>query len=104
MTKNILVAVVAIGLAGAVACGQSSFDTSPDAQTGEKPLGSYFATDIDTVSMTNGNLHLSIPLVNLPGREVPLRLSMDYNSKFFEPRYMPVQGGGTGFSYDFLGW
>ena len=55
-------------------------------QTGERPLGSYFATDIDTVSMTNGNLHLSMPLFNLPGREVSFRLAMDYNSKFLEPR------------------
>ncbi len=104
MTKNILVAVVAIGLAGAVAFGQSSFDMSPDTQTGEKPLGSYFATDIDTVSMTNGNLHLNIPLFNLPGREVPLRLSMNYNSRFFEQRTFTAAGGSGQTVWDFLGW
>ena len=69
MKKKILLALMGIGIAVIPGFAQSSFDTSPDAQTGEKPLGSYFATDIDTVSMTNGNLHLSIPLVNLPGRE-----------------------------------
>ena len=67
-------------------------------------MGSYFATDIDTVSMSNGNLHLSIPLINLPGRELPLRLSMDYNSKFFESRQIPAAGGGTTTTYDFMGW
>src|SRR5206468_12512022 len=78
VTRNILAAVVVIGLAGSLGFAQSSFDTSPETQGGEKPLGSYFATDIDTVSMSNGTLRLSIPLINLPGRELPLRPAMDY--------------------------
>ena len=99
MKKTILLALIGICSIVTVALGQSSFDMSPGAETGEKVLGSYFSTDIDTVSMSNGNLHLSIPLINLSGREVPLRLSMDYNSKFFEQRTY-----GLSVTYDFLGW
>src|SRR5712691_2637846 len=95
MKTNIVVALVAIGLSVSSLSAQSSFNTSPDGETGEKPLGSYFSTDIDTVSMTNGNLHVSIPLFNVPGRELPLRLSMDYNSRFVEGRQVPGPGGST---------
>ena len=96
MKRGVLLLLMQFAVPLTSAWGQSSFDMSPDAQTGEHVLGSYFATDIDTVSMTNGNLHLNIPLFDLPGREVPLRLSMSYNSKFFEPRsvwtgYCPYQ-------------
>jgi hypothetical protein len=45
---------------------QTQYDTSPGAQTGVQLFGSYFATDIDSVSNFNGNLHLSIPLFSLP--------------------------------------
>src|SRR6266853_725078 len=89
----------------ATAFGQSSFDTSPGGETGDKVLGSYFATDTDTVSMKNGNLHLTIPpLFSLSGREMPVGLWMDYNSKFFEPRRVPKAGGGTTTTWDFPYW
>src|SRR5438874_2240781 len=58
-------------------------------ETGEHPLGTYFKTDIDSVSLTNGNLHLHIPLFSLPGRELPVTVAMDYDSQFFELRYLP---------------
>ena len=104
MKTNILFALFGTLLATSVVLGQSSFDTSPDTQTGERVLGSYFATDIATISLTNGNLHLDIPLFNLPGRELPARLSMDYNSKFFQQRTIAGAGGTPTTTADFLGW
>ncbi len=55
-------------------------------QFGQPVLGSYFSTDVDTVNLTSFNLHINIPLFSLPGRELPLNLSMDYNSQFLEQR------------------
>jgi RHS repeat-associated protein len=55
-------------------------------ETGEKILGTYFATDIDSVSLTNGNLHLRIPIFSLPGREIPAALGVEYDSQAYEVR------------------
>lgn len=84
--------------------GQSSYDTSPSGQTGGRVLGSYFSSDIDSVSLTNGNLHLNIPLFSLPGREFPLRLNLDYNSQFFEQRTVIDPDGVPQQIMEFLGW
>ena len=87
-------------LLGKSAFGQNNYN-SPE--TGEKVLGSYFKTDIDNIDLQNGNLHLRIPLFSLPGREVPLSLNMDYNSRFVESRELYV--GGQWVTYkDFYGW
>jgi YD repeat-containing protein len=97
-----LLALIMICLA-TQAFGQSGFDTSQGGETGEKVLGSYFSTDIDSVSMTNGNLHVNIPVYSLPGREVPMRLAMDYNSRFFQSR--PIAGTDpVQVTWDFMGW
>ncbi len=104
MKISVVIAVLGTLLGLSTAFGQSSWDSSPDSQTGEKVLGSYFATDIDTVSMTDGNLHLQIPVFSLPGRETPLSWSMDYNSKLFQQRTITGAGGGTSTVWDFLGW
>src|SRR5438105_5985574 len=84
------------------AVGQTTY-TSPD--TGERPLGTYSFGNMDSVSLTNGNLHLRIPVYSLPGRELPRQLTMDYNSQFLE--YVtgydefgqPITPG-----WEFLGW
>ena len=56
------------------ASAQTSYDTSPGAQTGQQIYGSYFGSDIDSIGLFNGNLNLNISLVSLPGRELPMRL------------------------------
>ncbi len=83
------------------AFAQATYD-SPD--TGTKLLGTYFATDIDTVSMTNGNLHVAIPVFSLPGRELPLTLTLTYDSQFYEWRNFYDPLGNPYSTYEFMGW
>lgn len=104
MKVRIIATLLGILCGSAHLCAQVSFDTSEAGQTGEKVLGSYFSTDIDSVSMMNGNLHLSIPLFNLPGRELPLRLNWDYNSRFVEMRTIYPEVGDPFSVWEFLGW
>src|SRR5438876_6228784 len=63
---------------------QTNYDTSPGSQTGVQVFGSYFATDIDTISNYNRNLHLSIPVFSLPGRQLPYGLKLTYNAQKWE--------------------
>ena len=76
----ILWAAIAVGIPASLSA-QTSYDTSPQAQTGQQIYGSYFGTDIDTIGLYNGNLTLSIPLFSLPGRELPYGLTLTYNSQ-----------------------
>ena len=87
-------------LCAANARAQSSY-SSPE--TGHKALGMYFATDIDDVSLTNGNLHVHIPLFSLPGREIPASLAVDYDSQFYEAREYSNNGQNYQ-DYEFMGW
>src|SRR5712675_2313760 len=52
---------------------------------GLKPYGSYMGGNIDTVSLTNGNLMLHIPLVSYPqrGGRLSLAFYLRYNNKGF---------------------
>ena len=99
--KRAVTSLFLLILGSSVAFGQATFE-SPE--TGEKVLGSYFATDIDSVSLTNGNLLLNIPVFSLPGRELPLRLNMTYNSQFIEQRTVYDEFGNPQELWEFLGW
>src|SRR5438094_4337709 len=57
------------------------YDTSPNGQTGQQVFGSYFSSDLDTIGPYNGNVLLQISLINLPGREIPMRVGISYNSQ-----------------------
>src|SRR6478609_3271435 len=51
---------------------------------GAMPGASYSVSDLESVSLTNGNLHLSIPLASLPpiaGGKLSFTLSAVYDSK-----------------------
>ena len=90
---KIAMAVLGSLLAAPVAFGQAAY-TSPE--TGIKPLGSYASWGgIDSVSLTNGNLLLNIPLFSLPGRELPVSLGVSFNSQFMEQRTVPGEMGQT---------
>ena len=85
-----------------LACAQTSY-TSPE--TGEKPTGTYFMSDIDSVSLTNGNLHLHIPLISLPGREVAATFALDYDSQFYEARNVaPYGSNNPHWAYESMEW
>ena len=81
--KTIVLAICLVLTAAVSGFSQASYGSG---DTGERVLGSYFSTDVDTVNLSSFNLHINIPLFSLPGRELPLNLSMDYNSKFREER------------------
>lgn len=54
---------------------------------GISPIGSYSVSDIESVSLTNGNVHLSIPLASLPptaGGKLGVTVSASYNSKLWD--------------------
>lgn len=54
---------------------------------GINPIGSYSASDIETISLTNGNLNLSIPLASMPpvsGGKLSWALRATYNSKLWD--------------------
>ena len=55
----------------------------PEFETGLKPYGAYHGGDIDSVSLTNGNLALHIPLFSYPQRGGKLThdLMIAYNNK-----------------------
>src|SRR2546426_180896 len=75
LTISILLAVEALGQVAA----------RPD--RGTMPTGSYAVSDIESVSLTNGNMNLSIPLASLPpvaGGKLGLTLRAEYNSKMWD--------------------
>lgn len=79
-------------------------DSYNSPETGTKVLGNYFATDVDSVDLQNGNLHIRIPLFSLSGRELPLSFGMDYNSQFLEKRSYVDENGITQYVWEFQGW
>lgn len=56
-------------------------------ERGVNPLGSYAVSDIESISLTNGNLNLSIPLASLPpiaGGKLSWGVRAIYNSKMWD--------------------
>src|SRR5262245_30032693 len=54
---------------------------------GTSPAGNYSITDIENISLTNGNLNLSIPLASLPpvaGGKLSWTVLAEYNSKLWD--------------------
>lgn len=49
----------------------------------------YHGTDLEQVDMTNGNLHVSIPLLHLPGRGIDTDIVLSYNSKIWQTLFTP---------------
>ena len=102
MRGKIAMAALGLLLAASVASGQTTY-TSPE--TGIKPLGSYASWgDIDSVSLTNGNLLLNIPLFSLPGRELPVSMGVSFNSQFMERRTMVGPMGQTVTVWESQAW
>src|SRR5581483_9756431 len=56
--------------------------TAPDMEQGMHPYGSYQGGDVDSVSLSNGNLILHIPLVSYPQRgKLSLSFSVTHSNK-----------------------
>src|SRR5438552_19183653 len=90
----IILAFVVLGLPHR-GWSQTQYDTSPGAQTGVQVYGSYFASDIDTIGLYNGNVSLKIDLFSLPGRELSTNLGFSYNSEKWEQKSCTDGSGGT---------
>lgn len=71
----------------------ASAQNDVNSDEGLKPYGSYMGGNIDTVSLTNGNLTLHIPLFSYPQRGGRLNLSfyLRYNNKGSGPFGVDVQ-------------
>lgn len=76
------------------------FIISTNAQTavrpdrGIMPVGSYSVSDIETVNMTNGNMHLAIPLARLApmaGGKLSAMIPAYYDSKLWDARQVERQ-------------
>ncbi|HXE90757.1 MAG TPA: hypothetical protein VNK82_07325, partial [Terriglobales bacterium] len=61
-------------------------------EQGLKPYGQYQGGDIDSVSLTSGNLVLHIPLVSYPqrGQNLTLDFQIVYNNKSWEVKFYPI--------------
>ncbi len=71
-------------LTAAAAYGQT---TSARPDRGTRPNGSYSVSDIENISLQNGNLNLNIPLAALPplaGGKLSWSLNAQYNSKIWD--------------------
>ena len=71
-------------------------------EQGLKPYGSYLGGNLDSVSLTNGNLTLHIPLVSYPQRGGRLNLSffLRYNNKGY---HINNSGTSAGWIWDGVG-
>src|SRR6266851_7065547 len=59
--------------------------TEPNLEAGMKPFGSYEGGNFDSVSLTNGNLNVRIPLFAYPQRgSLPVHFSFQYNNKGYQ--------------------
>jgi RHS repeat-associated protein len=83
---------------------QAQYDTSPQAQTGNQPYGSYFASDIDNINAFNGNLNINISLFTLPGRQLSTGVGFAYNSQKWEQQICNDGGNQIYCGYYTGGW
>jgi len=66
----------------------------PTLERGLKPYGSFEGGDIDSISMTNGNLNLHLPLISYPQRGG--KLSLSFSLKFDNNSYSYSSSNQTG--------
>lgn len=58
---------------------------SAQTATGTPPFGSYERDSFDSVNFANLNVHFAIPIIQKPGRGLPFRYSMAYDSSIWAP-------------------
>jgi RHS repeat-associated protein len=59
------------------------------------PTSVYHGTDLEQIDTSNGNLHINLPLLQLPGRGLDMDIVLSYNSKVFQSVYIPSPDGGA---------
>jgi RHS repeat-associated protein len=78
---------VALTLLLSLSALAQSTQTAARPDRGINPGGAYSVSDIENISLTNGNMNLSIPLASLPaiaGGKLGLTLRATYNSKLWD--------------------
>src|SRR5579859_2924575 len=80
MKRTIWFQVVAVV---SLLCGSLFSQDNPNTENGLKPYCSFHGGDIDSISLTNGNVMLHIPLLSYPQRGSDLRVNfvLEVNSK-----------------------
>src|ERR1051326_5676519 len=58
------------------------------------PTSIYHGTDLEQVDTSNGNLHINLPLLHLPGRDLDMDIVLSYNAKIWQGVYIPSPDGG----------
>jgi RHS repeat-associated protein len=93
MKPSKLVVLIAVIIVGSISLwGQ----VDPNVEQGMKPYGSFEGSDIDSVSLTNGNLTIHQPLWSAPQRgNIGLTIDLIYNNKSFTAARTPTPCGGT---------
>ena len=69
--------------------------------TGTYPFGTFDNKGIDSIDLGNLNVHLTIPIINKPGRGLPFYYNLSYDSSVWYPTsvngstvWQPVQNFG----------
>jgi RHS repeat-associated protein len=76
-----------------------STQTAARPDRGITPNGAYSVSDLENISLQNGNLNLSIPLASLPtiaGGKLSWTISASYNSKLWDVIRQEQYGAGQG--------
>src|SRR5687768_15974121 len=81
-----LTSILIVGVSMAFAVSVSGQTTAARPDRGVMPNGSYSVSDIENISMQNGNVNLQIPLASLPpisGGKLSWTIYAHYNSKIW---------------------
>jgi hypothetical protein len=63
----------------------------PDAGNVGVPInGAFSGSNIDSVQLNNGDLHIDIPLLDIPGLGVPIRIHFIYDNKIWNYASVPA--------------
>src|SRR5215211_5396307 len=85
LCSRLLLTLAILGLNTALASAQETPAARPD--RGVRPNGTYSVSDVENISLQNGNVNLNIPLASLPpiaGGKLSFGFSAFYNSKVWD--------------------
>jgi RHS repeat-associated protein len=72
--------------------------------TGKPPFGSFGGGPVDTINLANLNAHLSIPVINKPGRGMPFTFNLAYDTSVWYPIGTGTTGDKTWQNLSGWGW
>lgn len=72
-----------------ILCSSARAQVVYDGNNNLPAFGSFTESNLDTVSLQNGNLHISIPIISVPGRGRPIEYHFVYDSPDFTTTVNP---------------